>query len=78
MEETPEIDAICQEARQCLKQKELDQAVALFRQALEIDSGHVLALEGLAAACFYAESYDEAIEHFGRLAELKPRDAKPQ
>ncbi|MDP7277498.1 MAG: tetratricopeptide repeat protein [Planctomycetaceae bacterium] len=78
MEETSEIDELCQEARRCLKQGELDRAMALFQQALEVDSGHVLALEGLAAACFYAESYDEAIEHFGRLAELTPRDAKPQ
>lgn len=77
MEETPEIDGLCQEARRCLKQRELDQAIALFQQVLEIDGDHVVALEGLAAASFYAESYDEAIEHFGRLAVLKPSDARP-
>lgn len=77
MEEASEVEAQCERARQCLRQRQFDQAIELFREAVELDPSHAPACEGLAAACFHAEDYDGAIEQFNRLVKLRPRDAKP-
>ena len=77
MEETPEVEIQCEQARQCLRQRQFERATELFRQAVEIDPGHASACEGLATACFHGQDYAGAIEQFQRLATLRPHDEKP-
>ncbi len=77
MDETRDVDALCQQARVCLRESRLDEATRLFGEALAIDDEHAEACEGLAAACFHAKDYPGAIEHFERLADLRPLDARP-
>ena len=77
MNETPDVDALCQEAKLCLQQSRLDKATTLFAQVLAVDEEHAEAREGMASACFHAKDYPAAIEHFERLAELRPLDARP-
>jgi tetratricopeptide (TPR) repeat protein len=77
MGETRDVDALCQQARMCLRKRRLDEATRLFGEALAIDDKHAEAFEGLAAACFHAKDYPGAIKHFERLADLRPLDARP-
>jgi tetratricopeptide (TPR) repeat protein len=77
MGETRDIDALCEQARVCLRESRLDEATRLFGEVLAIDDEHAEAREGLAAACFHAKDYPGAIEHFERLADLRPLDARP-
>ena len=77
MNETPDVDALCQEAKSCLRQSRLDEAKALFARVLDVDEEHAESHEGMAAACFHEKDYPAAIEHFERLAILRPLDARP-
>jgi len=74
---TPDVDALCQEAKSCLQQSRLDEAAKLYAEVLAVDEEHAGAREGMAAVCFHAKDYPGAIEHFERLAELRPLDARP-
>ena len=77
MNETPDVDALCQEAKSCLRQSRLDEAKALFARVLDVDEEHAESHEGMAAVCFHEKDYPAAIEHFERLAILRPLDARP-
>ena len=77
MSETLDADALCQEAKQCLRRGRLDEAARLFGEVLAVDEEHAEAREGIAVACFHAKDYPGAIEHFERLSVLRPLDARP-
>lgn len=52
----------------------LDEAVALYRQAIEVAPGYADAWQGLAIVCNDLHRYPEAIEAGKKLCELTPDD----
>lgn len=73
MKTTAELDGLLDQARQCVRDRDFAQAIALYRQAIEADEHHVAAHEGLARAAFLAHDYDLAIAHFLRVSQIEPR-----
>lgn len=55
-------------------EKQLDEAIGLYHQALEIDPNYQDALHGLARAQFDSGRVDEAIETARRLTSIDPDD----
>jgi tetratricopeptide (TPR) repeat protein len=72
-----DIDAICQRARESVRKRHFDEAIAIYEEALVIDSRDIRAHEGIATAAFLANDYSRAEEHFTRLSQLDPRRADP-
>ncbi|SFH60237.1 tetratricopeptide repeat protein [Planctomicrobium piriforme] len=69
----PSADALCGQARACLKQRDVAAAVAYYEQAIALDPHHIAAHEGLAAVCFAKKDNDRAVELFKRVVALDPR-----
>jgi tetratricopeptide (TPR) repeat protein len=67
------VDALCQEARGLIKQKEYAKAIATYQQALEVDSRSVAAHEGLATTYFVTRDYANALEHFRKVTHIDPK-----
>jgi tetratricopeptide (TPR) repeat protein len=70
-------ESLCQQARQCVRERRIGDAIGFYRQALQLDSRDVRAHEGLATAAFLSGEYDLAIQHFQQLSKLDPRRADP-
>lgn len=70
------VDALCQEARGLIKQKEFTKAIAAYQQALQVDSRSVAAHEGLATTYFIIKDYDNALEHFRKVTLIDPRRSR--
>ena len=54
---------------------EVDEAIALYRQAIEADPGLAIAWNGLSIALAAKGEFDEAVEAARKLIELEPDDA---
>ncbi|MHC4879070.1 MAG: tetratricopeptide repeat protein [Planctomycetota bacterium] len=67
---------LCDQAKRALRHKDVLEAVDLYEEAVELNPDGVEAHEGLATACYLAQEYAGAIEHFVRVTLLKPRDAR--
>ncbi len=52
----------------------LDEAIAAYRKALELDPRHGEALHGLAQAYFAKEDFDNSIATARRILEIEPED----
>ena len=76
MTDAADVDQLCQQARERLKQREFDEAAGLFRRAIEIDDSSAAAHEGLAATCFHVGDLEGAIEHFTQLTVIDPLGGK--
>ncbi len=67
-------DLFCIQGMQMFTEKRFGDAAAQFELALSLDSGYLLALHGLARACFEARDLDRAIAAALRIVELDPND----
>lgn len=76
MSSTTDIETLAKQARRSVRKGDFGQAIELFNRALEIDEERVDLHEGLATACFLAEDYATAVEHFTRVTRLDPRQGK--
>jgi len=54
---------------------EVDAAIALYREAIDVDPELAIAWNGLSIALAQQGNFDEAIEAAGKLIELEPEDA---
>ncbi len=72
-EKTSQIDSLLDEARACVKRREMSKAIDLYEQALAQDSRYLPALEGLAGVLFLVKEYDRAIELFQKITRIDPR-----
>ncbi len=68
-----QIEQLCKQARECVSARKLQDAIAYYKQAIEIDELSQRAHEGLATAAFLTEDYELAEQHFKRLTMLDPR-----
>ncbi len=75
MDGTPEFIALCDQAKLHLKQRQFDQALAMFQQAQQIDDDHAELHEALAATYAMSGNIESAIEHYKRVTLLAPRRA---
>ncbi len=69
-------ESLCKEANRCVRKGKADEAIALYKQALEINERMLPAHEGIAAAYFLKKDYENAAEHFKRVSMLDSRQAK--
>jgi tetratricopeptide (TPR) repeat protein len=67
-----------QRAEKLSREGKQDEALALYRQALEKDSNSYEANLGMGAALDLQGNYSEAREHFTKAIENAPADSKPQ
>ena len=74
---TASADSLCDQARACLKNRDVKGASTYYEQAIEADQRHVAAHEGLATVYFLIHDYDRAAELFLRVTRLDPRRAQP-
>lgn len=72
----PDLEAVCRQARRCLRRRDYPQAVRLFQEVLAVDGQRVDVHEGMATACFLSQQFEKAAEHFRRITEIDPW--KPQ
>lgn len=72
-EKTSQIESMLDEARACVKRREMSKAIDLYEQALAQDSRYLPALEGLAGVLFLVKEYDRAIELFQKITRIDPR-----
>lgn len=75
MAPTPEFTALCDQAKSHLKQRQFEQAIALFQQARQIDDFQPELHEALAAAYAMSGNVESAIEHYRQVTLLSPRRA---
>jgi tetratricopeptide (TPR) repeat protein len=54
-------------------ERQYEQAIAVFRQALQLDAGSVDALYGLALSLKEAGQHDEAVPVFAKIMKLAPQ-----
>lgn len=75
MAPTSELETLCSQAKLHVKQRQFDQAIALFQQALQLDDDSAEAHEALAATYAMAGNIELAIQHYQRVTLLAPRRA---
>lgn len=73
MAQKREVLVLCELANQQLQEGEFAEAVTLFERARQIDDQDCELHEGLGAAYFMLENYDQCIAHFTIATELQPR-----
>lgn len=76
MSGTQSVDALCQEARGLIKQREFTKAIAVYHQALEVDPRSVPVHEALATAYFAIKDYENALQHFRKVTHIDPKRSK--
>ncbi len=76
MSDTQSFDALCQEARGLIKQREFTKAIAVYQQALALDAHSVPVHEALATAFFAIKDYSHALEHFRKVTLIDPKRSK--
>lgn len=70
---TAEFTTLCEKAKQHLKHRQFDQAIALYQQANQIDEYQPEMHEALATAYILAGQIEPAIEHLILVTQLAPR-----
>lgn len=70
-------DLLCEQGKALLKERKIDEAFALFEQALVENSRHVAAHESLAAIYFSRKDYANAAANFQKASQYDPRRIDP-
>lgn len=70
-------ELLCQRAREFIRGRKFQEAIAAYEEVLKIDPRDVRAHEGIATVAFLVNDFDRAEEHFQRLAQIDPRRADP-
>lgn len=71
-----DLESLCKEGRHLFRQGKHADAIQVFEQALKVDPDQTEIHDAVATAYFVVKQYDKAIEHFTRVTQLKPMDAK--
>ncbi|TXT39407.1 MAG: hypothetical protein FD138_92 [Planctomycetota bacterium] len=71
-----DLEALSKEGRQLFRQGKHAEAIRVFEQALQADPDQIEIHEAIATAHFVLKQYDQAIEHFTRVTQLQPMNAK--
>ncbi|MBX3443235.1 MAG: tetratricopeptide repeat protein [Planctomyces sp.] len=72
-----EVDALCDQARALMRDKQFSQARDLYEQALAKDARSIPACSGAAASSFALKDYEKAAAHYKKLSMLDVRRADP-
>lgn len=71
-----DLDRLSTEGRQLFRHGKHAESVKVFEQILKADPDRTDIHDAVATAYFVLKQYDKAIEHFTRVMQLKPMDAK--
>lgn len=70
----PDKEELCDQAVDCYAEEKYDEAIALYRRALDLDSAYAEAIHGL-TMCYQAKGdLDSAIELTNKQIEREPED----
>ena len=72
----PTLDELCEAAQVQLEQGRFDEAIPLFLQAIDRNSDHAAAHEGLALASSLSQDWPAAEKHFAKVIQLQPLQAR--
>ncbi len=70
-------DLLCEQGKALLKERKVDEAFAMFEQAIQENSRHVPAHESLAAIYFARKDYAKAAANFQKASQYDPRRIDP-
>jgi tetratricopeptide (TPR) repeat protein len=70
-------DLLCEQGKALLKERKIDEAFAMFEQAIQENSKHVAAHESLAAIYFARKDYEKAAANFQKASQYDPRRVDP-
>lgn len=70
-------DQLCEQGKALLRERKVDEAFAMFEQAIQENSRHVAAYESLAAIYFARKDYAKAAAHFQKASQYDPRRIDP-
>lgn len=73
----PLAETLCGQACAALKQRDIQQAIDLYEQAIAADPHYLPAKQGLATACFLVRDYDRAIDIYQQIFRMDPRKSEP-
>lgn len=71
-----DLEGLCKEGRQLFRQGKHAESIQVLEQVLKSDPDRADVHEAIATAHFILKQYDQAVEHFTRVMQLKPMDAK--
>lgn len=71
-----DLESLCSSGRQLFRQGKHAESIKVFQEALKADPDRADVHDAVATAYFIVKQYDKAIEHFTRVAQLRPKDAK--
>lgn len=71
-----DLESLCTAGRQLVRQGKPAESIQIFQQVLEADPDRTDVHDAIATAYFLVKQYDQAIEHFTRVTQLCPKDAK--
>ena len=70
-------DQLCEQGKSLLKERKVDEAFAMFEQAIQENSRHVAAHESLAAIYYSRKDYAKAAANFQKASQYDPRRIDP-
>ena len=70
-------DLLCEQGKALLKERKVDEAFAMFEQAIQENNRHVPAHESLAAIYFARKDYAKAAAYFQKASQFDPRRIDP-
>jgi len=70
-------DLLCEQGKALLKERKIDEAFAMFEQAIRENTRHVPAHESLAAIYFARKDYAKAAANFQKASQYDPRRIDP-
>lgn len=71
-----DLESLCKEGRQLFRQGKHAESIRVLEEVLKADPDRADVHDAIATAHFVLKQYDQAIEHFTRVTQLKPMDAK--
>ena len=71
-----DLESLCTAGRQLFRQGKHAESIKVFLDALQADPDRADVHDAVATAYFIVKQYDKAIEHFTRVTQLRPKDAK--
>jgi tetratricopeptide (TPR) repeat protein len=71
-----DLESLCTTGRQLFRHGKHAESIKVFQEALNADPDRADVHDAVATAYFITKQYDKAIEHFTRVTQLRPKDAK--
>ncbi len=74
MNSTPDVPQLIEQAKQCVKARQFDEAISLFQQAIALDEFNVKLHESLVSAYVLAKEFEPATAQLERILRIAPQN----